>query len=149
MIERDSKNELAIEVLKKLRMINGSVRQHFREVEQTCGITESQLWILQEINKSPGIGVSELANRLAIHQSTCSQLVEKLVALDLMQKVRSKEDQRRVGLQVTEAASKLLVKAPKPSGGILPKALQSLPVTALLELDNSLIEIIELLQKVI
>ncbi|OGS95879.1 MAG: MarR family transcriptional regulator [Gallionellales bacterium RIFCSPLOWO2_02_FULL_57_47] len=139
---RDSKNQLSLQVLKKFRIIYGSVRQQFREIEQTCGVTGSQMWILQEVANMPGIGVSELADRLSIHQSTGSQLVEKLVARGLITKERSKEDQRRVGLKVTDEASKLLINAPGPAEGILPEALQTMPEEALLALDNSLIEVI-------
>ena len=145
-MSKHSTNQLSLQVLKKFRIIYGSVRQHFREVEQTCGVTGSQLWILQEVENTPGIGVSELANRLSIHQSTGSQLVEKLVARNLITKKRSKKDQRRVGLQITEEASKLLKSAPGPAEGILPKALQALPESALLDLDNSLIGVIEQLR---
>jgi len=137
-----SKNQLSLQVLKKFRIIYGSVRQHFREIEQTCGVTGSQLWILQEVANTPEIGVSELAERLSIHQSTASQLVEKLVVRGLINKERSKEDQRRVGLRVTEEASKLLIHAPGPAEGVLPEALQALPEAALFVLDNSLIAVI-------
>ncbi|MDD5301203.1 MAG: MarR family winged helix-turn-helix transcriptional regulator [Gallionella sp.] len=141
-MKKRTKNQFSLQVLKKFRIIYGSVRQQFREVEQTCGISGSQMWILQEVTKTPGIGVSELAERLSIHQSTGSQLVEKLVARGLINKERSKEDQRRVGLQVSEEALKLLKNAPGPAEGILPEALQALPVSALLVLDNSLLEVI-------
>lgn len=136
------KNQLSLQVLKKFRIIYGSVRQQFRDVEQTCGITGSQLWILQEVADTPEIGVSELAERLSIHQSTCSQLVEKLVTRELIIKERSKEDQRRVGLFLTEEAAKILKNAPGPAEGILPEALQALPESALLALDKSLVEVI-------
>jgi MarR family transcriptional regulator, organic hydroperoxide resistance regulator len=119
------------------------VRQQFREVEQTCGVSGSQLWILQEISRMPGIGVSELAEQLSIHQSTCSQLVEKLVVRDLVVKERSKEDQRRVGLRLTGSASGILKKAPGPAEGILPEALQELSEAALISLDKSLVELID------
>lgn len=141
-LARRSKNQLSLQVLKKFRIIFGSVRQHFREVERTCGVTGSQLWILQEIGKTPDIGVSELAERLSIHQSTCSQLVEKLVARKLIVKERSKEDQRRVGLRLTATAARILESAPGPAEGILPEALQTLPESALLSLDKSLLELI-------
>lgn len=141
-MNKRSKNQISLQVLKKFRIIYGSVRQHFREIEQTCGVTGSQLWILQEVSNIPGIGISELADRLSIHQSTASQLVEKLVARDLINKERSKEDQRRVGLRLTEEASRLLKNAPGPAEGILPEALQALPESALLALDNSLISVI-------
>ncbi len=139
---RRTKNQLSLEVLKKFRIIYGSVRQQFREVEQTCGISGSQLWILQEVARTPEIGVSELAERLSIHQSTCSQLVEKLVTRELIIKERSKEDQRRVGLCLTAEAARILKNAPGPAEGILPEALQALPESALLALDKSLIEVI-------
>lgn len=141
-MSKRSKNQLSLQALKKFRIIYGSVRQHFREVEQTCGVTGSQLWILQEVAKTPGMGISELADRLSIHQSTGSQLVEKLVVRGLINKVRSKEDQRRVGLRVTEEAEKLLKNAPGPAEGVLPEALQALPESALLALDNALLGVI-------
>ncbi|OIR04186.1 putative HTH-type transcriptional regulator YusO [mine drainage metagenome] len=141
-LAKRNKSQLSVQVLKKFRIIFGSVRQHFREVEESCGVTGSQLWILQEVAKTPDIGVSELAERLSIHQSTCSQLVEKLVAHGLVIKERSKEDQRRVGLRLTEAASKILKNAPGPAEGILPEALQGLSESALLALDRSLVEVI-------
>ena len=141
-MSKRSKNQLSLQALKKFRIIYGSVRQHFREVEQTCGVTGSQLWILQEVAKTPGMGISELADRLSIHQSTGSQLVEKLVVRGLINKVRSKEDQRRVGLRVTEEAAKLLKNAPGPAEGVLPEALQALPESALLALDNALLGVI-------
>lgn len=141
-LAKRNKSQLSVQVLKKFRIIFGSVRQHFREVEKTCGVTGSQLWILQEVAKTPDIGVSELAERLSIHQSTCSQLVEKLVTHGLVIKERSKEDQRRVGLCLTEDASKILKKAPGPAEGILPEALQGLSESTLLALDRSLVEVI-------
>lgn len=88
------------------------------------------------------MGISELADRLSIHQSTGSQLVEKLVVRGLINKVRSKEDQRRVGLRVTDEAARLLKNAPGPAEGVLPEALQALPESALLALDNALMEVI-------
>lgn len=136
------KDQLQLQVLKKFRIIYGSVRQHFREVEKNCGISGSQLWIVHEVAKEPGIGVTELSERLSIHQSTCSQLVDKLVAAKLVSKERNKEDQRRVGLRLTEAAMNILQNAPGPAEGILPEALHALPESALLALDKSLVEVI-------
>ncbi len=138
-----NRKQLSHQVLKKFRIIFGSVRQHFREIEQTCSVTGSQLWVLQEVSTTPGIGVSELSERLSIHQSTASQLVEKLVGRNLIIKERSKEDQRRVGLWLTDEASNLLKNAPGPAEGILPDALHALPELSLVCLDNALVELIE------
>ena len=141
-----NKSKMSVQVLKKFRVIYGSVRQHFREIEQTCGITGSQLWLMQEVSKTPGIGVSDLAERMSIHQSTCSQLVEKLVNRQFVLKERSKEDQRRVGLRLTAEAAKLIKKAPGPAEGVLPEALSALPDDVILALDSSLQRVIAQLQ---
>jgi len=141
-----NKKQLSLQVLKKFRIIYGSVRQHFREIEQTCGVTGSQLWVMQEIANTSGIGVSELAECLSIHQSTCSQLVEKLVSRKLIIKERSKEDQRRVGLFPTKEAIELIKMAPGPAEGVLPEALSALPSEAMQALNSSLEKVIEQLQ---
>lgn len=133
----------ATNALKKFRVIYGTVRQHFREVEQSCGISGSQLWLLQEIHRTQNIGVSELANRLSIHQSTCSQLVDKLAKAKLVTKIRSEQDQRRVGLCITEQAIAILAKAPSPAEGVLPEALNAMPKDVLLELDSVLEKVIK------
>ncbi|CAG4885036.1 Transcriptional regulator, MarR family [Georgfuchsia toluolica] len=138
--------KLPLQVLKKFRLIYGSVRQQFRQIEESCGISGSQLWILQEIAKTPGVGVTELAERLSIHQSTCSQLIEKLATRRLILKKRSKEDQRRVGLVPTASALETLTHAPGPAEGILPEALSALSDDALNALDASLTEVISQLR---
>lgn len=135
-------SHLSFQVLKKFRVIFGSVRHHFRQVEASCGISGSQLWLLQEVIRMPGIGVSELATRLSIHQSTCSQLVEKLSSRGLLSKERSQEDQRRVGLQPTATARELLGVAPGPVEGVLPDALMALSEHDLAELDVQLSKVI-------
>jgi len=134
--------QTSLQVLKKFRIIYGSMRQHFHDVEQTCGVSGSQLWVMQELANTSGIGVSELAERLSIHQSTCSQLVEKLVARKLIDKERSKEDQRRVGLRLTETAVNLIKTAPGPSEGVLPEALNTLPLEAMQALNSALENVI-------
>ncbi|CAB1367993.1 Transcriptional regulator, MarR family [Denitratisoma oestradiolicum] len=140
---RNPDTQLPMDVLRKFRMIFGSVRQHFREVEQSCGVSGSQLWILQEVASMPGLGVSELAARLAIHQSTCSQLVEKLVARGLLLKRRSAQDQRRVDLSLSAEAEGILGRAAGPAAGLLPVALMALSADTLAVLNDSLARVIE------
>lgn len=138
----DELTSLQLEVLRKFRLIYGSVKQHFREVEKACGISGSQLWILRDIAASPGTGVSRLAERLSIHQSTCSLLVEKLVGAGLVSKTRSTADQRRVGLEITRAGKQRLKVAPGPAEGMLPDALRQLPEVALKTLQVNLDQLI-------
>ena len=138
--------QLTLDVLKQFRLIFGSVRHHFRQVEETCGVSGSQLWMLHELQSAPGVGVSDLAHRLSIHQTTCSQLVEKLVARGFVEKTRSEQDQRRVGLRITKSAAKVLNDAPGPAEGLLPEALMRLTDATLQSLTTQLGKLIDRLQ---
>lgn len=135
--------DLSLQVLKQFRLIYGSAKRQFRHIEKTCGISGSQLWLLQEINKTPSIGVSELAKRLSIHLSTCSILVGKLKIKKFVVKSRSESDQRRVGLKVTTAGTKVLSNSPGPAEGVLPVALQELSEAELKKLHASLEKLIK------
>jgi len=135
--------QLTLDVLKQFRLIYGSVRHHFRQIEATCKVSGSQLWMLHELQQAPGIGVSDLAHRLSIHQTTCSQLIEKLVARGYVVKTRSEEDQRRVGLTITKSAAQVLKEAPGPAEGLIPEALMGLSESTLESLMANLGELIE------
>ncbi len=123
-------------------MIYGSVRQHFRQVQQVCGLSGSQLWILHEVLRADGIGVSELAEKLSIHQSTCSQLVDKLVGRGALKKMRGVDDQRRVFLSVSPRGKQILARSPGPAEGILPEAIADLSQADLTRLHAGLQKII-------
>lgn len=143
---RSRHQQLTLAVLKQFRLIYGSVRKQFRHIEQACGVSGSQLWLLHELRAAPGIGVSDLAHRLSIHQTTCSQLVEKLVARGYVLKARSAVDQRRVGLTITSSATRVLRSAPGPAEGLLPEALLGLSETTLQSLSMQLGRLIGRLQ---
>ncbi len=134
--------QLALDVLQQFRLIYGSMRQYFRLLEERCGRPGSQMWVLQEVQLSPEIGINELAGRMGVHQSTCSLLVDKLVAQGFVAKSRQSADLRRVGLTLTESGRAALAALPGPAEGILPAALADMPLVALKTLHINLDELI-------
>lgn len=141
-----SESPLVMDVLQQFRVIFGSMRQYFRLVEERCGLPASGLWVLQEAQRRPGVGVGELARRMGIHQSTCSLIVDKLVTSGLLAKGQQGGDLRRVGLTLSAQGAAALEKLPGPAEGVLPHALSSLPPVALKTLNINLDELIRALQ---
>lgn len=133
---------LAMDVLQQFRLIYGSMRQYFRLVEERCGMPGSQMWVLQEVQRRPEIGIGELAACMGVHQSTCSLLVDKLVNQGYLVKERRSADQRRVGLSLTPRGLQALAALPGPAEGILPEALAELPEVVLKTLNINLDELI-------
>ncbi|MGX4642541.1 MarR family winged helix-turn-helix transcriptional regulator [Massilia sp. SYSU DXS3249] len=132
-------------VLRQFRVVFNSVKTHFRQVERDAGLGGAQLWALSVIAGSPGIGVTELARALDIHQSTASNLVRTLTTRGLIAAARDGQDRRGVALRALPAADELLQRAPVPFAGVLPEALASLDEETLRRLEQDLSKLIEVL----
>lgn len=125
-------------VLKLFRVIFQSVNRHSHEVERKAGIGGAQLWALAEISVRPRITVTELAKAMSIHQSTASNLLEKLEGQGYITRNRSDEDRRVVLLNLTLRGEEVLSKAPLPYRGVLNDALLKLDASHLAVLQASL-----------
>jgi DNA-binding MarR family transcriptional regulator len=134
--------EPAVRVLRRFRLVFNTVKGHFRAVERKAGISGAQLWALSVVHANPGIGVSELARAMDVHQSTASNLLRALVDKELVVADRAGEDRRAVQLQATARAGRVLAKAPGPFTGVLPEALGRLDKTTLARLDRDLARLI-------
>ena len=132
----------ALDALQRFRIIFGAVRQHFRAVEQACGVSGAQVWVLAALEETPGLKVSQLAKALAIHASTASNLLDKVESAGLIRRERSLKDQRVVQLYLTEKGAAALARAPRPFTGVLPHALGKLPEETLVRLNADLQEVI-------
>jgi DNA-binding MarR family transcriptional regulator len=128
----------ALRVLRQFRIVFNAVKTHFRQVERTSGIGGAQLWALSEISAAPGIGVTDLARALDIHQSTASNLIKALMKRKLIGIQRSTNDRRAVVLHPLPAGQAMLAEAPLPFAGVLPDALRALDIAALARLEADL-----------
>jgi DNA-binding MarR family transcriptional regulator len=135
--------EQAYETLKKFRQLFQAVQQHSQRVESQCGVSSAQLWALWQISETPGIRVSDLAQTMSIHQSTASNLLDKLDKSGFIRKDRNGSDQRVVRIYLTDEGQTVVDKAPKPARGILQNALFSLPEELLRSLDQDLGRLLE------
>lgn len=127
-----------IETLQKLRIVIRAAQRHSSWIEKHCGVTGAQLWILQELQDAPGLRVTDVAARLAIHQTTTSNLLNALLEKGLIEKVRDLEDQRVVKLVLSKRGATVLKKAPQPARGLLPEALKQLDTASLNKLNKGL-----------
>lgn len=130
--------EARLAVLKKLRIIIRAAAQHSAWVDKQCGVNGAQLWIMQELLEDGELRVGELAARLAVHQTTASNLLDDLEKRGLVTKARSTKDQRVVTVQLTRQGKAILTKGPKPGRGLLAEALRHLDHASLDNLDHGL-----------
>ena len=138
----------SLEILKQLRVVIRAAQQHSLWIEKQCGVNGAQLWLLQELYEENDLRVGELAHRLAVHQTTTSNLIDALDKRSLVKKTRDPNDQRAVRVSLTDDGVALLLKAPKPARGLLPEALRSLDETSLSHLHFGLKGLIQSIEVV-
>lgn len=132
----------AAQVLRQFRIVFGAVRRHFRHIEKQAGIGGASIWALSLIARQPGLGVSQLATLMDIHQSTMSNLLRSMVRDGLVQMERASHDRRFVELYALPAGLKLLARVRGPHAGVLPDALARLEPATLARLQHDLTRLI-------
>lgn len=88
--EGSQRNLAELQALQNLRLIYASARWHDAQVRRSVAISGSQLWALSEIARLEGIGINDLAERMALHQTTASNLANGLVKKGLIRRVRAR-----------------------------------------------------------
>jgi DNA-binding MarR family transcriptional regulator len=100
-VASDARRLRELRVLQGFRTIFASARKHDAEVRRIAGISGSQLWALSEIGSAAGMSVNDLSARMALHQTTASNLIYALAERKLIRRVRDEGDQRIVRLHKT------------------------------------------------
>lgn len=130
--------DTALRVLMQFRQAANSAKRHFRWIGDQCGVSGVHVWALWELSQAPGASVSDVARALAIHQSTASNLLDRLTRAGLLRRERGRADQRVSRLFVTPAGAALLRRAPSPVRAMLLQALVDLSDADLRQLETLL-----------
>lgn len=130
-------------VVQSFRVVFRSIQEHSRWVEKQCGVSAAQLWTMWELHARPGLRVSELSRALSIHQSTASNLLDKLERKDLVQRERRGPDHRVVRLYLTDKGRDLVEHAPRPAQGALSNGLMALPDSVLIGLNDNIAALVK------
>lgn len=145
--EASQRNIAALQALQSLRLIYASARWHDAQVRRSVAISGSQLWALSEIARRGGMGVNDLAESMALHQTTASNLANALVKKALIRRVRDGSDRRFVHLHVTPEGRRTLSQSPGPHPGLLVDALRKIDSQHLGRLRRDLAALIRLMRR--
>ncbi len=96
------------ELAEELRPLVLRIGRHLRRETEDLGITSHQATLLWLVRTRPGLSLRELAQEEGISAPSLSAHVDRLEALELIRRVRSSDDRRRVGLELTPEGSATL-----------------------------------------
>ena len=134
-----------LDVLQQLRVVVRLAGSHSARLERSTGIPGAQLWALHEIAQADGLSVGELAQRLRVHQTTVSNLLNRLEAAGLVRKGRSPQDQRIVQVHLTAAGRRRLKGVSGPARGLLPNVLDGMSAAQLRKVHDGLAVLVDCL----
>jgi DNA-binding MarR family transcriptional regulator len=115
------------EIVNSIRLLQGVSRRQSGEFVRKYRITGQQLGALRIVALSPGISLRQLSERLYLHISTVSGIVDRLEKKEYAVRERSLEDRRVVHLKVTAAGRRVIRRTPLAGMGFLIHTIDQLP----------------------
>jgi DNA-binding MarR family transcriptional regulator len=95
-------------VAAELRPVLLRLARELRKETEQLGITARQATLLWLVKRSPGLSLAELAAEEGISAPAMSGHVDRLERAGLLERLRSSEDRRRVGLRLTDEGERLM-----------------------------------------
>jgi DNA-binding MarR family transcriptional regulator len=92
----------------RLRPVLLRLSRELRREAESLGVTSRQVTLLWLIRERPGLSLRELAAEERISAPALSGHVDRLERAGLLERTRSSEDRRRVGLTLTDDGARLL-----------------------------------------
>ena len=125
-------------VASDLRPLLLRLARELRKETEQLGVTGHQATLLWLVKRSPGLSLAELAAEEGISAPAMSGHVDRLERAGLLERVRSTEDRRRVGLELTDEGAKLLRRIRARRTGWLTTRLRELDPANLVALETAL-----------
>ncbi len=91
-----------------LRPVLLRLARELRKETEQLGITARQATLLWLVKRSPGLSLAELAAEEGISPPALSGHVDRLERAGLIERLRSTDDRRRVGLRLTDEGARML-----------------------------------------
>lgn len=102
------------ELLISIRRVIRAIDLHSKQLNKSSGLTGPQLLIMQELGRIKGVMASQVAKNINLSAATVTNILDRLESRNLIERVRSSEDKRRVSLFLTEDGKNKLINAPLP-----------------------------------
>ena len=102
------------ELLVALRRVIRAIDLRSKQLSRDVGLTGPQLLVMQNINKQAGIMVRQIADNINLSPATVTSILDRLETKQLVQRIRSTEDKRKVGVYLTDQGHEILEDAPLP-----------------------------------
>ncbi len=114
------------QVLVALRRVIRATDLHSKRLSKHAGLTGPQLLIMRTIRDLGEVTIGTIADKVSLSQATVTTILDRLEHRQLVYRVRSTRDKRKVHAHLTEGGADILARAPQPLQEDFIKKFQSL-----------------------
>jgi DNA-binding MarR family transcriptional regulator len=132
-----ARRDLITEIVRSVNHLFRTVDTFSRYALKEFGITGPQIWALRTVRSAGEITAGELSERMYLHLSTLSGILDRLEQRNYLTRRRKKEDRRVVTIRLTAAGRSVLRRAPEPPRSKILRGVQRLPDRELREMYRS------------
>jgi DNA-binding MarR family transcriptional regulator len=130
-------------ILDSIRRLVRLLRLSDRVAQRELGLSAAQLFVLQELGKTPALSLSEVAERTRTDQSSVSVVVTRLVGSGHIARDRDPRDGRRLLLNLTKSGRAIVQKAPLAAQERLLDALEGIAAAERKRFAETFVRLIE------
>jgi DNA-binding MarR family transcriptional regulator len=135
-----------VSVANRLRPVLLRLNRALRREIHSLGVTGGQVSLLVQIQRSPGVGVRELATRERMSVPGMSKYVARLESAGLIRKTEL-ADKRRVGIELTDEGDRVLASVKRRRTAWLADHLRNLDPHQLDAIDAAIEPLLQLLDE--
>jgi DNA-binding MarR family transcriptional regulator len=138
VINRDNNSNDISRIVNSVRRIRNAINCYSKELMKTVGLSGPQLGLLIVVKRHPQVSLGEVSEKMFLHASTVSGIVDRLEAAGYLARRRDSEDRRTVHLRLTDKGNTAVAQAPPSAFGFLIEGLGRLPKEQLHEINQSM-----------
>jgi DNA-binding MarR family transcriptional regulator len=132
-------------IANRLRPVLLRLNRELRREIHSLGVTGGQVSLLVQIQRTPGVGVRELAQRERMSAPGMSKYLARLEAADLVERTET-SDRRRIGFRLTGEGDRVLRSVKKRRTAWLAARLRALSPDEAEAVDAAIEPLIRLLE---
>jgi DNA-binding MarR family transcriptional regulator len=134
------------EIMQSLRRIFKAIQDYSHEVSDKFGITGPQLWALKTISQNESLSLSDLSERMYLHPSTITGVIDRLERKGYVTRSRDKVDRRVIYVQLSAEGKRLAKRAPNPAQGKMIYGLKNLKKRELNLIYDSVQKLVKIME---
>ncbi|MGL4992507.1 MAG: MarR family winged helix-turn-helix transcriptional regulator [Sarcina sp.] len=130
-----------------IKEFNTIINTKISEGLKTKGLTQAQITAIKFIAHEKKLTLTELSEKMAIKKSTCSGIVDRLEVMDILTRIKDKNDKRVSYIQFSAKGKEFAREIKGDMNSIFSEVFSDVPVELLQSIGKDLQQVINIIKK--